>query len=132
MARLFYEKSNYKESVKHLQQHADHCQDDLTYCTALAHCLFMAKSYADASFIYETIIKFYKETQYTVVSVPVTVLARYCAAQLFASSPDEARAQETIAEMLRSEKMNFEDPESEYHMVAAKRTHIVSTCLLIA
>jgi hypothetical protein len=63
--------------------------------------------------------------------VPVPVLSRYCSAQLFTNA-EENLAKETIAEILRSEKVNFEDLESEYHMVAAKRVHIVSTCLLIA
>ncbi|OWA50658.1 hypothetical protein BV898_15168 [Hypsibius exemplaris] len=132
LAKLHHDKGSYGESVKVLQQYVDHCQDDLTYCTGLAHCLFMAKNYTDASFIYETIIQYYKETQFTLASVPVPVLSRYCAAQLFANADEGRQAKETIAEILRSEKVNFEDPESEYHMVAAKRSHIVSTSLLIA
>ncbi|GAU92754.1 hypothetical protein RvY_04797 [Ramazzottius varieornatus] len=131
LANLHYKKRNYKEAVRCLQKYIEDCQDDIVYCTALAHCLFMAKNYTESSFIYHTIIEFYKSTSFTLISTPVAILSQYCVAQLFATD-EENKASEVMAEMLRSEKVNFEDPESDYHVVAAKRTHVVATCLLIA
>lgn len=69
LANLHYKKRNHKEAVKCLQKYVEDCQDDIVYCTALAHCLFMAKNYTESSFIYHTIIEFYKSTSFTLISV---------------------------------------------------------------
>ncbi|XP_055336218.1 tetratricopeptide repeat protein 30A-like [Paramacrobiotus metropolitanus] len=129
IAKLYYDHKNYSQAIHVLPR--DTNVDNIDTTTAMAHCLFMDGRYEDAVVIYDSLIAHFRNAYFTLISTPVDIVSHYCASQLF-SIEDVAKIKEIIGEIIRSEKVNFEDMESEYREIAAARSHLIATCLNLA